>query len=140
MSPEEFSDTAAYLCGRRWKKVVESNLEVKISTVNRWANGYTPISRETELALQKLLADVVELRNQVRLIVCKRLGEKMTTDDIRRRLSDIPIKGDQYLNELIEEVRRGFVEDMDFLQERGALKDGIAPLFRNEILNTRWNN
>lgn len=63
MTSEELVQAGEAAFGHQWKNVFVKELEVTISTVNRWVSGYTPISRVNELAIKALIA-TAPLRNK----------------------------------------------------------------------------
>ena len=54
MTIDEFVELCEEAFGARWKRKVADELAVFPSTVNRWANGDTPISRKNEIAIRAM--------------------------------------------------------------------------------------
>jgi len=57
MTPEDLTALAQRMFGKNWKTRLAAELDVYVSTVNRWVNGQTPISRRNELAMRGLQAE-----------------------------------------------------------------------------------
>lgn len=57
MTPKELTALAQRMFGKNWKTRLAAELDVYVSTVNRWVNGQTPISRRNELAMRGLQAE-----------------------------------------------------------------------------------
>lgn len=54
MTANEFIRLAEKVFGKSWKAQVAQGLGVYASTINRWATGFTPISRKNERAILSL--------------------------------------------------------------------------------------
>jgi DNA-binding transcriptional regulator YdaS (Cro superfamily) len=51
---EEFVALAESAYGRSWKSSLARDLGVYLSTINRWANGFTPISQKNAICIRSL--------------------------------------------------------------------------------------
>lgn len=54
MTCEEMEQICQSLFGKSWKSKLAREMGVYVSTVNRWATGFTPISKKNELAIRGL--------------------------------------------------------------------------------------
>lgn len=54
MTTEELIALGEKVFGKSWKAQLAQGLGVYLSTINRWATGYTPISRKNERAILSL--------------------------------------------------------------------------------------
>lgn len=65
MTPEELVALAQDIFGENWKAKLAAELDVYVSTVNRWVNGQTPISRRNSLAIRMLRVEFTTQRKRV---------------------------------------------------------------------------
>jgi plasmid maintenance system antidote protein VapI len=69
MTGEELVELGQELFGKGWKSRLATEMGVYVSTVNRWINGETPISKKNALALNALVAQHKRVRIQKEVLV-----------------------------------------------------------------------
>jgi plasmid maintenance system antidote protein VapI len=57
-----------------WKSRLATDMGVYVSTVNRWINGQTPISKKNELALRALYSKLAQPKRQKEMLIVRDLA------------------------------------------------------------------